>query len=295
MNQLNMDITSTFSKEEILNMFLTFYDTDWWINKTRTLQLLIEDGEILTKINQDKILMKFDKEKLKRSYQYELHMTSYHSSEALFGLLFAFLFEKDTPWVYLTEYRFENFNKLVEGIKNKGLGSIMKEEQISKFIQWLFFAGVTKKEFDDYEKIENSIEFVNKYLKSLAATLSDKKDYNSYKHGFRGLPIRSAITIRKQQVNVPPLESSGEACLYLDFDFENNNGSKKKRLKIVTKIYSYKTALNIIITNTQLIKNIIEVRKQMIIDKNNQITFGLFHDKKVKDIFHTELKDKPYH
>lgn len=288
-----MDILSNFSKDEILNMFFTFYDTDWWINKTRTLQLLIEDEELLTKVNQDEILKRFDKEKLKRSYQYELHMTSYHSSEALFGLLFAFLFEKDTPWVYLTEYSFVDFNKLVDGIKNKGLESIMKEEEISNFIQQLFFAGVTKNEFDDYGKVEKSIEFVNQYLKSLATTLSDKKDYNSYKHGFRGLPIKSTITIQKQQINVPQLESSGEACLYLDFDFENDKRSK--RLKIVTKIYSYKTALNIIITNTRLIKNIIEVRKQILIDKNNQITFSLFHDREVKDIFHTELKDKPYH
>ena len=113
-----MDITSTFSKEQILNMFLTFYDTDWWINKTRTLQLLIEDEELLTKINQDKILKRFDKEKLKHSYQYGLHITSYHSSEALFGLLFAFLFKKDTPWVYLTEYSFEDFNKYISNLKD---------------------------------------------------------------------------------------------------------------------------------------------------------------------------------
>ena len=94
---MNKNITSIFSKEEILNMFLTFYDTNWWIIKTRTLQLLIEDEELLIRINQDKVLKKFEKDKLKRSYEYDLYMTSYHSSEALFGLLFAFLFQKYLP------------------------------------------------------------------------------------------------------------------------------------------------------------------------------------------------------
>lgn len=290
-----MDITSNFSKEQLLNMFLSFYDTDYWITKIRSLQLLIEDEELLKKINQDKILKEFDKEKIKRSYQYELHMSSYHSSEALFGLVFAFLFQKDTPWIYLTEYRFNDFNKLIDGIKEKDFSSMLKEEDIPKFLQWLFFPGVTKENFNEYDKIEKSIEFITKYLKALAHTISDKKDYNSYKHGFRGLPIMSAIKIENMQDKLKSLESSGKSCLYLDFDIETNNGTPNKRLKIVTKTYSYKTALNIVATNTQLIKNIIESRRQIILDKSTQIKFSLFFDKEVKDIFHTELKDKPFH
>ena len=290
-----MDITSNFSKEQLLNMFLSFYDTDYWITKIRTLQLLIEDEELLKKVSQDEVLKKFDKEKLKRSYQYELHMASYHSSEALFGLIFAFLFQKETPWVYLTEYRFDEFNKLVGDIKERGFASIIKEDEIPKFIGWLFFPGVSKENFSEYEKIEKSISFIESYLKSVARTLSDKKDYNSYKHGFRGLPIKSVITIQKQEANIPPLESSGESSLYLDFDIETKNGTPNKRLKIVTKTYSYKTALNIIATNTQMIKNIVESRKHIIVDKATQVNFALFFDKEIKDIFHTELKDKPFH
>ena len=131
-----MDITSNFSKEQLLNMFLSFYDTDYWITKIRTLQLLIEDEELLKKVSQDEVLKKFDKEKLKRSYQYELHMASYHSSEALFGLIFAFLFQKETPWVYLTEYRFDEFNKLVGDIKERGFASIIKEDEDTYTVEY---------------------------------------------------------------------------------------------------------------------------------------------------------------
>jgi len=288
-----MDITSNFSKEQLLNMFLLFYDTSYWINKTRTLQLLIENEDLLNIINQDEVLKNFQKEEMKRLYQYELYMTSFHSSEALFGLVFAFLFQKETPWIYLTEYRFEDFNKLIEMIKNKGLSSIIKEEDTPKFIQWLFFPMATKDNFKEFGKIEGSTDFIDKYLKKLAYTLSDKKDYNSFKHGFRGLPVRSTLTIQNKQTNSPLLESSGESCLYLDFDFKKENEVTKKILKIVTKTYSYKTAVNVIVTNTQLIRNIVDARKQIIVDKKTQINFSLFHDKTVNDIFFNELKEKP--
>jgi 3'-phosphoadenosine 5'-phosphosulfate (PAPS) 3'-phosphatase len=62
-------------------------------------------------------------------------------------------------------------------------------------------------------------------------------------------------------------------------------------LKLSSKSYFYKKALNIIAINATLIKNIIFARKQMFIDKKQEISFSTFEDKEASAIFYEEIKE----
>jgi hypothetical protein len=216
-----VEIISNFEKDDLLRIFLKMYNTEFWVHKARVMQMIIEDEKILETITKDEIMKRYTPEEIKRSFQYELYMTSFHSSETLFGVLFAFLFQKDTPWLFLSEYKTKNLFDLIEVVADKGIGAILPKDKKHEAITWLFFPAMFKRSKDakmgDID-IDKNIKFIEEYLKLLARDFLDREDYNSYKHGFRGIPLTSVVTITDQETG-KQIRCPSETCLYLDYEW----------------------------------------------------------------------------
>ena len=119
MEMLIMTIKSKFSKEYLNKIFFKFYDADYWWNKTMYLQSIIERSEILDLIEEHVKVETFDSQAIKKTCQFDIHMTSFHSMEALFSTIFAFIFKPENPWIYLTEYKSGQLNSNIKKIANK--------------------------------------------------------------------------------------------------------------------------------------------------------------------------------
>jgi len=282
-------LTSHHTEKFLYKFFIDFYNYNYWTYKARILQLIIENNEPFEILFKDEVLSKHPKDNVINSLKFEVYFTLFHSTEALFALIFGLMFNKKNLWFWISEYKFEEINKLINQVSENGIESFAKGRE-KDLLGYLFFALVPK-DHEDNEKIEKSMQFINDYLKRLAKEYSDKGDYNSYKHGLRALNINASVRMQEQDTGKPIFESSTDATVYLGKERVKIDNVEMDKIVLLTKALDYKKAINIIGVNIALIHNIIEARRATLKKKQStQIKFLLFHDRSVADIFKPTIK-----
>jgi hypothetical protein len=267
----------------LLQNFLEGYDYLSWVNRVALYDTEISQPDFSKEIESaSQLILGPNGPALTISHivnaaKLEVHFTAYHSTESLFGLLFAFVYQPDAPWIWLTKYQFDEFNELVSRLAKDGLALFgSDEEQVAKA---LFF---NSKDPTLQNAIDHSAKFTATYVKALAKEFQDKADYNSYKHGLRTLipqEFRAQLGQQLKQIEWAELVTS-YLVLKKPVRWKNQWVSD---LELVFRALDYERSKRIIVTNTHLMHNLFEIKKALTSGKS-RVTLCLFDSDNVYDI-----------
>lgn len=228
----------------------------------------------------------------------ELVFTNLHMMETLFTLIGAFTFEPENPWIWINnpanspvtiakKVREGEIEKLYKNLESIGV------KTLDDYIVYLFYNVPTTKEH--FEKIKTLVEPTKYALKLLSFEFFDKRDlYNAYKHGSISMPVKLRIAKEdkggNKEVIVPPFS----ALMYLP------KRGKKSSLEKISGLESqyflepvpdyiplnYEREKGIAEVTLNLIRNIINVRKALVVEKSSMVPVVLIPDiNKLKKIF----------
>ena len=255
-------------QNELLRDFLEGYDYLSWANRAACLDLIISQPEFCAKIEATaKSLLGQNGppvaiERIINSAKLEMHFAAYHSTESLLGLLFAFTIDPSYPWVWLTKYRFEEYNALVSKLAKVGLAMFNPRPDAETFAKFLFFNSTEPR----YKtEIDRSAKFAITYFKMLANEFQDRADYNSYKHGLRTLAPHEFKAKLESETKQALLNWDELTTTYLVL----MNPVKWKSelvsdLHVVYKAIDHERSKRIIIMNTHLMYNLFQIQKALV-------------------------------
>jgi hypothetical protein len=199
-----------------------------------------------------------------RSIKIDIRQTYFQSIETVFELLFSFkpsgsLIRDDLVLQNLIKRKdhYEDIRKFAEG---KGglefleqtfdygeLGSVLG-------IQYLFY-GLLK---DDKlsGQLTESLQAIRIILKIIARDISDRKEYNSYKHGLRIFPMSNFFSIHDHKTKEEILKwDIKDSMSFMEKD------EKTGQIDVVTKLFDPERDRNLTIMCNNLISNIIMIRR----------------------------------
>jgi hypothetical protein len=58
----------------------------------------------------------------------EIHFTMYHALESMFAMAFALIKQPDNVWVWLTNYSFFEFEKMIDDVAKSNISSISEQD-----------------------------------------------------------------------------------------------------------------------------------------------------------------------
>ncbi len=277
-------ITFPIPREELNSHFFASYSTIWWTAKARLLQRLIEDESFQRDYTSDEIVSGFPPDDLVRSCKAELHYLQFHTSEALFSLVFAILHEPELPWLWLCDYSSGELASLIQELAG---GSLRHPGQGDKraSLRELFYLFIGES-YESWGLVSKSIDVIWEYLQKLAVEFLDHAEYNSYKHGQRSFIQRVVYELRSEgDESTSLLSQAGDAVTFLDIEYPV--GEKYRVATLTTKFINYLKAINIIAMNAALADNIVSFWRTKLRGAGT-VNFNLFHDKDANAIFDIE-------
>lgn len=273
-----------FDKPEI---FYKKFPYKYWLFKAEMLYNMIKDDASDFQDNDGNLeALGGSVKEFQQMLKYELHFTYYHQVEALFELIFALekvMGESKYVWLEMSQYKsgdMQRFAKKIKKLANGGDDLRSKKVDLTdgreiSFYEWLIFDAFVPEIKKNEEQIRLSSEKVDEIIKFAAKDLSDKKEYNAFKHGMRVLHLFDKFSIGDKKTNK----------FGLDFDLKNSftyvNYPKNKQksdgkagdVQAVTKGYNPRHDLLKIKLITMLMSGIIEVRKMRFYGKGRIMEF----------------------
>lgn len=243
--------------------FLEEYDYTFWARRVAELQLMLSQSELITRTREyaAKLLgnpdLGWSDESIRNSIMLDIHFTAYHSTEALFGIIFAFVLDPELPWYWLTTYKFTQFNRMVSDLAERGL-SVFNPDEI--LVAKALFFNIADKQLQP--AVESSAQFATRYIRALAKEFCDKEDYNSFKHGLRTLRARSTSGGFSTVEGRPLLEWNETVTTFLEVGKPVRTGDQVFReVKVAAKAIDHERSIRIIMNNTHLMHNLIQIKK----------------------------------
>jgi len=123
-----------------------------------------------------------------------------------------------------------------------------------KTLQYLFYGLLDLRDNKDFPE---SLEAIVKILKIVANDLSDRREYNCYKHGLRIFPHADMFQVH----------NSATGAEILNWDLKDSmtfvhEDEKEKVLSVVTKMFDPERDINMICLCNNLISNLIMIRRR---------------------------------
>jgi hypothetical protein len=256
-------------------IFFKEFPYKYWLYKAEMIKSLLDNNEKFQDSNGTLEIFDGSLKEYQQMLKHELHFTYYHQAEALFELIFALekLDDKYT-WLILSEsYRHQK--KYAEKINEIAGGSNklfdkevkLKSGKSLSFIEWLLYDAYGEQIQSD--ELKTSLVKAKEIIQIIAKDLSDKAQYNAFKHGMRVLPLWKYFSIKAKDK-----EKKG-----VKFDLENSFtflSFPKDRSKIDEVTIGYSPDQDLLKINliTLLMKGIIGVRKDKYFNKEKG---QLFH------------------
>jgi len=199
-----------------------------------------------------------------RSIKIDIRQTYFQSIETLFELIFSFVSDGK---------RLSDGDVLFNLIKRKGhYESIRKYavdssgieflEQTFDFgengqipaIQYLFYGFLKDSQLGG--QLSESLNAIKKILKIIAVDISDRKEYNAYKHGLRIFPVNSFFSFHDHKTGDEIIKwDIKDSMSFMERD------EKTGRIDVVTKLFDSERDHNLTIMCNNLISNIILIRR----------------------------------
>jgi len=207
-------------------VFFKAFQVNFWDYKALTLEKLLEDSEkkppflirifpfLKSLFRQKKLaylssIVGYSKTDYQRMLRVEIHQNMLHAIDTLFTLIFSFkpkdrIVDDLNFWHTYSEKNF--FYDKIDSIATKQDGSLdflnthldLSDGATCTLGRYIFYLWNTNRNFDN--QINSSVESIKKALVSLAQELSDRGEYNSYKHGLRYLQAFTTFKLGGKEV-----------------------------------------------------------------------------------------------
>lgn len=268
--------------------FYQGYIYDYYVYKIITLKEILLNKDKFYEEYLSKSINGYKSEDYSRVIKSEIRQTYFHSIETLFELIFAIYdFEKNDFFDFDIFFRLSNsnmkknysrindFSKKVDSLdflNKKTLNSQGKEIEIGRHLFYFGLDENSKIDNNIFEDIPKSIDAIKKGLKIIATDFSDRNEYNSYKHSLRIVPILKKFVIAKtEDMSVLKEWDLSESMSFLLRSKDLNN------IKIVTKIFDFERDLCLTMFCSNLISNIILLRKASLrLKMDTQLNIAIF-------------------
>lgn len=226
------------TEENIDEFLFTSYQHDFILKKVAVLKAIIDNQTSVIDIIQEKDGIKFTNEDdLISGLKTEIHFSKYHALETMFAIAFALLEQPNDVWVWLSTYKFQTFNKMIGAVTKSGMSAVSKKSEFDT-IQYLFFKNCPT-DFIGEEITRNAIDKISTIMKLCAKDLTDKSEYNSYKHGLRIINGRLRLKLMKKDESEGRILDEVPGLVYLDTKNKDNP-------LMVSKSYSYEKSYKIV-------------------------------------------------
>lgn len=217
-----------------------------------------------------------------RSIKIDIRCTYFQSIETLFELIFSFEpvnnnFRDEQLLTKLLKKK-DHYEEIRQFAENgQALDWLFREFTFSNQrrisgLEYLFF-GINENQ-EIRSSMPESIPAITSLLKILAKDLSDRSEYNSYKHGFRILPVHDSFAIFDQESLTEVAKwDTRDSMTFVYVDGKSGLADK------VTKVFDSVRDISLTIMCNNLISNLIVVRRA---SYKNPVTLVTFRSQDVE-------------
>jgi hypothetical protein len=272
--------------------FYRYFQINYFDYKASYLKYLLNNFESLGL--KEKIIG-YDSQDFINAIKCDIRQTTFQAIETSFELLFSFRATTskkiNTPLIEIittSGLPYEEIKKISESLDGLNfLDSKVKlaNKKFTTLGHFIFYPGI-KQSFLKVEIIE-SLKTIKQGLHILAKEFSDRREYNSYKHGLRILP-----TLKELSIFQPGKPDKG-----VSFDLNGtmtyfSRNKEKEEIQFVTKTFDSERDIRMIEFCSLLLWNMIKLRDFTFngIGKNESSEAFLFKMESVEDIKRTDVK-----
>ena len=287
-----------------------FYRTfmvDYFILKQATYKNILDNFEKAESLVLHDV-SDYSKEDYFKILKSSMRMTYFHSIETLFELIFAIEqgvikeVNEHQDELILQRLATSDFRKNFERISkiaNSDKDELKKWDTLYKFktvnetislLRYIFYYTLTpdKTNFDKsyWDKLDDSLKAVKSTLIILAKDFADRKEYNSYKHGLRVLPLARKFQAFNSETK--------KEILSMDFsDSMTFVHQGKNEFSVITKGFDTERDFRMTIVVSDFIASIINIRKGIYFNKKEDKTLVKFFDEKlINELTKSNIKAK---
>ncbi len=266
--------------------FYLGYQADYFAYKQIRLKRELEAlGEVTASSSMD--IFDYSLDDHKRSIKIDMRQTYFQAIETVFELIFSF---KPTNGILRDDLVLQNlikrkdhYEEIRDFANDKGGLDFLEHE--FKFegrspilaLQYLFFGFLSDEQLDD--SLSESLQAIRKIIKIIATDISDRKEYNAYKHGLRIFPVSSYFSIHEHDTMKEILKWD----LKDSMSFIEKN-EKTGQIDVMTKLFDPERDYNLSIFCNNLISNIIMVRRSSYQEKGKRIGIVKFDSDQVSKL-----------
>lgn len=271
------------------------FPADYHKFKVISLKKILENLEKYEVEFFDRKFSKDQSKKFELTLRTEIRQAYFHCAETLFEIINALLPESDGTThelnilPRLTNAKITAAYDRAKTISTLDSGLDFMDEKFNNpkypvsIGHFLFFYGASAQlPENEKELIDANLKSIKKLLKILASDLSDREEYNSYKHGLRVVPATKFFSIMK--------DDKSEELLRFDLSKSVSYYSKTKdplEIKIKTKNQDTERDIEMTMLCSRLISNIIESRRALLcgdsMHENGDTLIYPFDEKTVQD------------
>jgi hypothetical protein len=217
-----------------------------------------------------------------RSIKIDIRQTYFQSVETLFELIFSMKpvdgTVNDSRILKNLIKRKDHYNDIQCFAEEKGGMDFLYEEVMQGsvkigFIQYLFYGLLDLRKNDN---LQESLDAIIKILKIVAKDISDRREYNCYKHGLRIFPHANMFQVHNSETDSEILKWDLKDSM--TFVHEDNY---KKEINVVTKMFDPETDLNMTFVCNNLISNLIMIRRRQL-NNNKPVGIVFFNSENIE-------------
>lgn len=265
---------------------------NYWMHKALIFSNFINNPEKLKEIPFE--LNRDSPDYIIENLKMEMHMMVFHSAESLFLHVLGRYLQPDCPWCWVSSCSQDKTRRLISIIGEKGISSIIANSE-----QWfrdVLYPTIDSKN-SNYEKTKLSASFVVEYMDRLATEYQNHREYNSYKHGLTGFPIRGKLEVVDEQSGERNMIHEGDMVTFLESDKTREASEMKVAVSSSNKVYDVSADFEIIqVTSAVLLTLFERERMNYKASKENPLKYSyiFFDDQDVNKIFRNGLRNFSY-
>ncbi len=215
-----------------------------------------------------------------RSIKMEIRLNYFLAIETVFELMFAL---RPIDGVQQDQYILENITRRKDHykeIREMASGTLptflnetvpLNDGRHIPFIRYLFYGGLNG-DTSPLNRIDQSIATIKTILAIVAGDLSDRLEFNSYKHGIRCFRFGTNFSLHdhKTQEQILSFDISDSMAFYEAIESDNS-------ISVVTKVFDSARDIAMTLYCNNLISNMIMIRRGML-DPKKKVTIVFFDE-----------------
>jgi len=272
------------ARERMNREFWRNYDVEHWFYKIKTYDLLLENSEGFFEEIGDEELNEKSVEAFHQAIESEIVFTFYHISESLFMLIG--VCSSTVPWLEMKHIR---VREIAEFIRE----TVTDEDWEDGALKSIFYPNM--REPEEHEgTMEESLDFIEKYLSRMSHRYLENDIYNEYKHGLRLSTSEGSIRIAPEEepggeTGPTVFGREGTTHVYLEEEEVHREDSEVyHKLNRVMSGFDYELFLQLCYINYLLIDQIVRIRREAPQggdEKERRVSVNSFHDFDIDEIF----------